>query len=247
MGESWSDLAAVEYLHEYGFAPQADENPFAIGPYATGDKQAGIRNYGMNASPLNYSDVGYDFVCNANCPLLTQVHADGEIWSATNYDIRQAMHDAATARTRRARRRPATAVQLVFDAWPLMAVGSVSMVDARDAISPPTRSASRRDADTMWNVFASRGLGETALGTAPTTPTRCRASLTLLNEARCCSSHSAAMVRIAGPAVRRTIRGTGHTGRRHRPGTPLDDMFMRAGHATTSSPGRPASATSGRR
>jgi hypothetical protein len=26
------------------------------------------------------------------CPLLTQVHADGEIWSATNYDIRQAMN-----------------------------------------------------------------------------------------------------------------------------------------------------------
>ena len=77
MGESWSDLMAVEYLAETGFAPVADENPFAVGPYVTGDKRAGIRNYGMNASPLNYSDVGYDFVCNAaTCPLLTQVHAD---------------------------------------------------------------------------------------------------------------------------------------------------------------------------
>ena len=57
----------------------------------TGDKVAGIRNYGMNNSPLNYSDVGYDFVCNdGNCTQRTQVHADGEIWSATNYDIRQA-------------------------------------------------------------------------------------------------------------------------------------------------------------
>ena len=65
MGESWSDLTAVEQLHEYGLVPLADENPFAVGPYATGDKQAGIRNYGMNASPLNYSDVGYDFACNA--------------------------------------------------------------------------------------------------------------------------------------------------------------------------------------
>ena len=45
----------------------------------------------MNASPLNYSDVGYDFACNdANCAAQTQVHADGEIWSATNYDVRQA-------------------------------------------------------------------------------------------------------------------------------------------------------------
>ena len=65
MGESWSDLAATEYLQESGFAPIADENPFSVGPYVTGDKQAGIRNYGMNASPLNYSDVGYDFLWNA--------------------------------------------------------------------------------------------------------------------------------------------------------------------------------------
>ena len=47
----------------------------------------------MNASPLNYSDVGYDFACNqaGTCTQRTQVHADGEIWSATNFDIRQAM------------------------------------------------------------------------------------------------------------------------------------------------------------
>src|SRR5262245_31452966 len=86
MGESWSDLAAMEILNEYGFVPLADENRFAVGPYVTGDKRAGIRNYGMNDSPLNFSNVGYDFACNqATCPLLTQVHADGEIWSATNF------------------------------------------------------------------------------------------------------------------------------------------------------------------
>ena len=91
MGESWSDLMAIEYLHESGFTPVGGENPFAVGPYVTGDQVAGIRNYGMNDSPLNYSDVGYDFVCNdGNCTQRTQVHADGEIWSATNYDIRQA-------------------------------------------------------------------------------------------------------------------------------------------------------------
>ena len=65
MGESWSDLAAVESSNEYGFVPIADENRFAVGPYVTGDKRAGIRNYGMNVSPLNFSNVGYDFVCNA--------------------------------------------------------------------------------------------------------------------------------------------------------------------------------------
>ena len=157
MGESWSDLAAVQYLHENGWAPQADENPFAIGPYATGDKQAGIRNYAMNLSPLNYSDVGYDFACNANCPPLTQVHADGEIWSATNYDLRQAFiaRYGPTGHRRW--------IQLVFDAWLLMASGQVSMVDARNAIIAADQIRYNGiDADIMWNAFARRGLGQSA-------------------------------------------------------------------------------------
>ncbi|MGI8941783.1 MAG: M36 family metallopeptidase, partial [Actinomycetota bacterium] len=85
MGESWSDLVAIEYLQEYDFVPVADENPFAVGPYVTGDKNAGIRNYGMNDSPLNYSNIGYDITG-------PQVHADGEIWSAVNYEIRDAFN-----------------------------------------------------------------------------------------------------------------------------------------------------------
>jgi extracellular elastinolytic metalloproteinase len=118
MGESWSDLMATEYLHESGFVPVGGENPFAVGPYVTGDKVAGIRNYGMNASPLNYSDVGYDFVCNdGNCVARTQVHADGEIWSATDYDLREAFNARyGAAGSRRW-------IQLVFDAWLLMATG----------------------------------------------------------------------------------------------------------------------------
>src|SRR5918992_981491 len=90
MGESWSDLVAVEYLNEYGFVPVGGENPFAVGPYVTSDPQAGIRNYGMNASPLNYTNVGYDVTG-------PQVHADGEIWSATNFDIRRAFNAAYDA------------------------------------------------------------------------------------------------------------------------------------------------------
>jgi extracellular elastinolytic metalloproteinase len=95
MGESWSDLQAAEFLNSQGLVPLSNENPFAVGPYVTGDKQAGIRNYAMNKSPLNYSDVGYDFACNqgGTCTQRTQVHADGEIWSATNYDVRQAIFE----------------------------------------------------------------------------------------------------------------------------------------------------------
>jgi len=158
MGESWSDLIAVQYLIEHGFAPVSGENPFAVGPYVTGDKVAGIRNYGMNDSPLNYSDVGYDSVCNdANCTQRTQVHADGEIWSATNYDLRQAFigryGDSGGRRW----------MQLVFDAWLLMATGQVSMIDARNAILAADQLRNNGiNHDIMWNVFAKRGFGQAA-------------------------------------------------------------------------------------
>jgi hypothetical protein len=184
MGESWSDLAAVEQLQEYGLVPVADENPFAVGPYATGDKKSGIRNYGMNVSPLNYSDVGYDFACNtATCAARTQVHADGEIWSATNYDIREAMNarydadypssDAALQLSCADGTTPVAEcpgnrrwIQLVFDAWTLMATGSVSMVDARNAMLAADQMRFGGDnQDLLWDVFARQGLGELAAST----------------------------------------------------------------------------------
>ncbi|HET8953668.1 MAG TPA: M36 family metallopeptidase [Solirubrobacteraceae bacterium] len=173
LGESWSDLTAIEYLHEHGFVPAGGENPWAVGPYATGDKVSGIRNYGMNVSPLNYSDVGYDLTG-------PQVHADGEIWTATNYRIREAFNAAydgsfpssdAALQLRCARGETPVAqcpgnrrwIQLVFDAWLLMARGDVSMVDARDAmIAADQVRFGGADRALLWNTFASRGLGEDA-------------------------------------------------------------------------------------
>jgi extracellular elastinolytic metalloproteinase len=182
MGESWSDLSAMEILNEYGFVPVAGENPYAIGPYVTGDGQAGIRNYGMNQSPLNFSDVGYDFACNvATCPLLTQVHADGEIWSAVNFEIRRAMNarydgafpsgDAALQLSCAEGLTPVGEcpgnrrwIQLVFDAWLLMATGTPTMLDARDAMlaSDLVRFGGDNQ-DLLWNAFAGRGFGEGAV------------------------------------------------------------------------------------
>ncbi|HEX5948498.1 MAG TPA: M36 family metallopeptidase, partial [Actinomycetota bacterium] len=177
MGESWSDLMAMEIANEYGWVPVGDESPFAIGAYVTGDPHAAIRNYNMSASPLNYSDVGYDFVCNQpSCPALTQVHADGEIWSATQFDIRQAMnarHGSGSAAAQIACANGLTPVgscpgnrrwiQLVFDSWLLMAVGTVSMVDARNAmLAADMLRFGGANQDLLWNAFARRGLGEEA-------------------------------------------------------------------------------------
>ena len=59
-------------------------NPWAVGPYATGNKNAGIRDYAINKNPLTYGDYGFDSTG-------VEVHADGEIWNGTQWDVRQAL------------------------------------------------------------------------------------------------------------------------------------------------------------
>ncbi len=168
MSESWSDLVAMEYLNEHGYAPP-NERAFTIGEYVTSDPHAGIRNYNMSESPLNYSSVDYDFVG-------LQVHASGELWSATNFDIRQAMigrygaGNAALQKSCANGDTPVTScpgnrrwIQLVFDSFPLMAVSQVSMVDSRDAmLAADMIRFGGANQDLLWNAFATRGLGEGA-------------------------------------------------------------------------------------
>ncbi|WP_433310898.1 M36 family metallopeptidase [Micromonospora chersina] len=179
MSESWSDQLAMEYLYEHGYAAPGRKG-FTIGEYTTGDPNAGIRNYNMSDSPLNYSAIDYDFVG-------LQVHASGEVWSATNADIRAAMMarygagDAALQKSCADGATPVTAcpgnrrwIQLVFDSFLLMAVSQVSMVDARDAMLAADRIRfGGANQDLLWNAFAARGLGETAAsaGNADVNPT----------------------------------------------------------------------------
>ncbi|MFG1673636.1 M36 family metallopeptidase [Micromonospora sp. NPDC049282] len=179
MSESWSDQLAMEYLHEHGYAAPGRRG-FTIGEYTTQDPNAGIRNYNMSASPLNYSSVDYDLVG-------LQVHASGELWSATNTDIRAAMMRRWGAGTPTVQKacangvRPVTAcpgnrrwIQLVVDSFLLMAVSQVSMVDARDAMLAADRIRfGGANQDLLWNAFAARGLGETAasVGNADPDPT----------------------------------------------------------------------------
>jgi extracellular elastinolytic metalloproteinase len=135
----------------------------------TSDPNAGIRNYNMSASPLNYSSVDYDFVG-------LQFHASGEVWSAANFDIRAAMiarygaGDAALQKSCANGATPVTGcpgnrrwVQLVFDSFLLMSQSQVSMVDARDALLAANFIRfGGADLDLMWNAFAKRGLGQNA-------------------------------------------------------------------------------------
>ena len=179
MSESWSDLMAMEYLNENGYAPPG-KRAYTVGQYVTSDPVAGIRNYNMSDSPLNYSSVGYDFVG-------LQVHASGEVWSATNFDIRQAMikrYGDGNSRLQKScamGQTPVTScpgnrrwVQLVFDSFLLMANSQNSQVDARDALlAADLVRFGGANQDLLWNAFAKRGLGEAAVsnGSADANPT----------------------------------------------------------------------------
>jgi hypothetical protein len=172
MGESWSDLDALEYLMEYGLVPVGDENPWAVGAYVTGNKQRGIRDYPLNDNPLNYSDVGFDLTG-------PEVHADGEIWNAVNYRLRkelvEAYNDRFPASNEALQKRCADGrlpagecpgnrrwVQIMYDAWLLMQP-DVSMVDARDAhLAADKLQFGGANQRTLWEAFARTGLGDGA-------------------------------------------------------------------------------------
>ena len=181
MGESFGDLNGMEYLNEYRFVPIAHENPYSVGPYVTSNPYRGIRNYGMNfpyagnapepgeypfVNPLNFSDIGYDFVG-------AQVHADGEIWSATNFDIRRLLlakyGGARQVECADGKLSPQECpgnrrwIQLYYDAMVLMPVGP-TMLDARNAVLAADMARfGGANQNELWYAFATRGFGESAV------------------------------------------------------------------------------------
>ena len=187
MGEAVGDLFAIEMLNEYGFVPTSDENRWAEGAYATGNKLRGIRNYAGNfpytgafptpstypqVDPLNFSDIGYDVTG-------PEVHADGEIWIAINFELRRALAAKYNAQypesdqalqTRCADGAQPVAqcpgnrrwIQLLFDSFLLDPLGP-SMIDARNnIIAADQMRFGGADLDAIWGAFARRGLGEFA-------------------------------------------------------------------------------------
>ena len=202
MGESTSDLTAMEYLNENGFVPTDDENPYAVGTYATGNKVRAIRNYGMNfpmsggvpepskqlmINALNFSNMGYDLTG-------PQVHADGEIWSKVNFDIRKALSskydqrfaadDRPPVRLRERRVAPqscpgnrrwsAARVRLV----PPHADGAVHAPGTRCRAGRGPHALRRANQKELWLEFARHGFGRNATSTKPPpTPTPIRRRL----------------------------------------------------------------------
>ena len=196
MGEGHADLFGMEYVNEFNFVPVTDENRYSVGAYVTGNKQRAIRNYGMNfpytgdvpepsdnggVNPLNFSAMGYDLTG-------PQVHADGEIWSATNFEIRQALnakYDSAFPSSNAAlQARCANGeippdlcpgnrrwMQLVFDAMLLMPIAP-TMLDARDGqLAADLLRFGGANQNELWHAFAHRGFGTGASSSNTTADT----------------------------------------------------------------------------
>jgi len=145
MGEGWSDWYALNYLYREGLQDKA-----VVGEYATGNAIRGIRNWNYDANPTTFGDIGYDLTG-------PEVHADGEIWTATLWDLRKklvAQYGEAKGSE--------VAARLVTDAMPLTAPDP-SMLDARDGILAADADRYHGDnSDTIWTVFATRGAGASA-------------------------------------------------------------------------------------
>jgi hypothetical protein len=170
MGEAWGDLTAAEYLYENGLRAPGD-TPFVTGAYVTGNNTVGIRNYDGSQSPLNFSDIGYDLVG-------PEVHADGEIWVATNLRVRAAFVDRYGVGTPAVQAQCADGalaadacpgnrrwIQLMFDSFLLQADGNVSMVDMRDnMLAADLVRFGGANQDLIWHAFAESGLGQDAVG-----------------------------------------------------------------------------------
>ena len=191
MGESHGDLFGMEYVNSNGFVPVAGENRYAVGAYATGNQSRAIRNYGMNMptaggdpqpgkqlliDTLNFGSMGYDVTG-------PQVHADGEIWSRTNFNIRerliekydddypaddQELQTECAEGITPAHRCPGNRrwIQLVFDAMLLMPVNP-TMLQARDAaLAADLMRFGGANQKEMWLGYAQGGMGVNASATS---------------------------------------------------------------------------------
>jgi hypothetical protein len=140
LGEGWSDALAASFTGDPIFGEYVSHNP-----------TSGLRTAAFNASPYTFGRLGSLNGAvhgpTARILPLPEVHADGEIWAAALWDIRQHLGKDDFE-------------QALIDALKLTP-SRPSMIDARDAF---VQAAELLDLDvcSVWAGFAARGLGASA-------------------------------------------------------------------------------------
>ena len=170
MGEAWSDWYAADYLDEKGF--QTDQ-PGVPDMFAGQYEDVEFREQPMDCTvgspvrPACGPGGGFTYADFANVIGFPEVHADGEIWAQTLWDLRRtliAAHGRGPGIFR--------ARALVTDAMRI-APAAPTFIDMRDAILTASSLSAFGDCARIWDVFAARGMGSGAQASGPedTTPT----------------------------------------------------------------------------
>ena len=156
MGEAWSDWYAMDFLNDLGFQPDPKgAGDVLVGRYV-GENANLIRTQPMDCpvgAPASKCpgtpDVGsggYTYDDFGKIIGQPEVHADGEIWGETLWDLRRALGSHLTE-------------SLVTRAMEL-SPAAPSFLDMRNAILQADQVVNGGHAhDTIWKVFAHRGMG----------------------------------------------------------------------------------------
>ena len=166
MGEAWSDWYAMDYLTATG---QQKDDPAVDGEvllssYISAGSAGDLREQALDCpvdaptDPDACGDGGFTYadygkVLGTYGP---EVHADGEIWAQTLWDLRGAV-GADYAR------------ELITEAMRLPGE-EPSFLDMRDRILLADENAGRTRHDDIWQVFAARGMGYYATTEGPYDP-----------------------------------------------------------------------------
>jgi extracellular elastinolytic metalloproteinase len=156
MGEAWSDWYAMDFLNNLGFQPDtAADGEVRIGQYV-GLGQDLIRTQPMDCPVKSKSAAchgtagagsgGYTYGDFGHIRGVPEVHADGEIWGETLWDLRTALGSNLSE-------------SLVTRAMELSAANP-SFLDMRNSILQADQVVNNGAANqTIWQVFANRGMG----------------------------------------------------------------------------------------
>lgn len=173
MGEAWSDFYALDFLITQGFESDTDTPGELIEGRFTDNAHNSIRTEAVDctlgASEDQCPRVGADsdvpqtggYAYDAFGKIIgePEVHADGEIWVQTLFELRRALI-AAHGEAEGARR----ALQLVTGGLRL-SPDEPSYLDMRNSILQSDTLAGGPDHDLIWTVFAHRGMGYDAQST----------------------------------------------------------------------------------
>jgi hypothetical protein len=165
MGEAWGDWYGFDELDREGnLVDAAGVADLRLGEYESGtqdlirsepiDCKVGTSDPACPGTPTA-GDGGYTFGDFGQIFGFPEVHADGEIWVQTLWDLRDALiadHGRAAGIAR--------VEQLVTDGMRL-APPEPSFLDMRNAIlqADANDAPAGQDTDTIWDVFAARGMG----------------------------------------------------------------------------------------